>query len=509
MTFDHRDNGHDTAVYFVCSNWQVIFGILAACFIFRNYFRLGLSSLPGPLSRSFSSFPRLLSVYRGHSHDDDIALHRRYGSIVRIAPNLVSVSDPRELRTIYRAGSTFRKGSFYSVVEAYDDEGLVPDPFVITNREHHARLKRGAAGAYSLSSMVRLEPYVDDVTRRLVQKLKGVAAKGQALDFAPLLQAYAMDAVSALTLGKDFNHMDAGDHLGFLRASAVINAYLAIIGQIPCCHRFLLGNSLLARYFDCTEGNEQLFALIEREMDESRNRPDANGPMTFLQRLVGQQNNSPSSINDREIITNCFNNLGAGSDTTAIALRSIIYHTLRNPEAHRRLVEEVRCTFSHGDISFATANKLPYLGAVIKESLRLHPSVGMMLVRVVPNGGATICGKHLSAGVEVGINPWVLHRDPQVFPDPDLFVPERWLPEVSDEDRLKQMNRSWIPFGHGAHTCSGRWSSWMEMYKLTATLFFHFDMHLADQGRGYAFRNLWLTPQTGLNVAFAEGSLTE
>jgi cytochrome P450 len=118
-------------------------------------------------------------------------------------------------------------------VEAYDDEGLVPDPFVITDREHHARLKRGAAAAYSLNTMVQLEPYVDVVSRRLVQKLKGVAATGEALDFAPLLQAYAMDAVSALTFGKDFNHMDAGDHLGFLRASAVINSYLAIVWFAP------------------------------------------------------------------------------------------------------------------------------------------------------------------------------------------------------------------------------------------------------------------------------------
>jgi cytochrome P450 len=224
---------------------------------------------------------------------------------------------------------------------------------------------------------------------------------------------------------------------------------------------------------------------------------------------MSQQKNKPDSINDREIITHCFNNLGAGSDTTAIALRSIIYNTLRNPSAHRRLVEEIRGTFSQTqDVSFAAANNLPYLGAVIKESLRLHPSVGMMLVRVVPDGGAAICGNHLSAGVEVGINPWVLHRDPHVFDDPDAFRPERWLPELSDDEHLKQMTRSWIPFGHGAHTCSGRWISWMEMYKITATLFLHFDMHLIDRGRGYSFHNLWLTPQTGLNVAFSEATPT-
>lgn len=500
--------------------------ILITLYIAHNYFHHALNKIPGPLTRSCLPLHRLHSVSRGSSHDDDLALHRRYGRIVRVAPNLVSVSDPLELKLIYGTGSGFDKGSFYSVVEAYDQEGLVPDPFVITDREHHARLKRGAAAAYSLTTMVRLEPYLDAVSHRLVQKLKAAAAKGQPVDFAPLLQAYAMDAVCALTLGKDFNHMEAGDHLGFLRASSVINAYMAIvslpisrglntpkttdpkrqIGQVSWCHKFLLGNPWVSRFFDCTEGNAQLIALAERELKSVEKKSDAAGPTTFLQRLKDQQMSNPASITEREIITHCFNNLGAGSDTTAIALRSIIYNTLRRPVAYRRLVEEIRTAFGHQDVSFDVASKLPYLGAVIKESIRLHPSVGMLLVRVVPDGGATICGKHLSAGVEVGINPWVLHRDPVVFADPDEFRPERWLPDVSDDERLKQMNRSWIPFGHGAHTCSGRWISWMEMYKITAVLFLHFDMRLADGGSGYSFRNLWLTPQTGLNVVFKEVS---
>jgi cytochrome P450 len=78
---------------------------------------------------------------------------------------------------------------------------------------------------------------------------------------------------------------------------------------------------------------------------------------------------------------------------------------------------------------------------VIKEAIRLHPSVGMMLARTVPTGGRETCGHYVTAGTEVRINPWVIHRDNHVFTDPNRFFPERWLDLTSEEEQLKMMNR--------------------------------------------------------------------
>lgn len=270
-----------------------------------------------------------------------------------------------------------------------------------------------------------------------------------------------------------------------------------------------MGNAWIARYFDCTEGNAKIIQIAKEEIEADKKRELSTpnlvaSPMTFIQRLLANQSQNPESVNEREIITHCFNNIAAGSDTTAIALRSVIFNTLKNPNVHRRLNREVREAFPSGDVASVTygaASKLPYLGAAIKEALRVHPSVGMPLVRIVPPDGATICGQFFQPGVEVGVNPWVVHRDPTVFGDPDIFRPERWLREHTSEEQIRDMNRSWIPFGHGAHTCSGRWISWMEVHKATATLFSVFDMELVDGGEAYAFCNLWLTPQTGLKVS--------
>ena len=76
----------------------------------------------------------------------------------------------------------------------------------------------------------------------------------------------------------------------------------------------------------------------------------------------------------------------------------------------------------------------------MKEAMRCHPGVSYPLERVVPAGGATICGSHINEGVIVGINPAVIHRDKSIFGQDALsFRPERWL--VDDAERIKVMDR--------------------------------------------------------------------
>lgn len=244
--------------------------------------------------------------------------------------------------------------------------------------------------------------------------------------------------------------------------------------------------------------------LAISEVEAAKTKTSEQGPLTFLQRLLLNQKKDPASINDREIMTHAFGNISAGSDTTAIALRSTVYQVLKHPEVYKTLCKEVRENLTL-PVKFVAANKLPYLSAVIQEAMRIHPSVGMVLARLVPAGGARICGYDLPAGTQLGINPWVLHRDSNIFPNPDAFQPDRWL--TKDEEHLRQMNRSFFTFGHGAHTCSGRWISLMEVTKIIPSLLIQFDMALEGEGRDFTFKNRWFTPQKGLMVKLTKRDL--
>lgn len=255
--------------------------------------------------------------------------------------------------------------------------------------------------------------------------------------------------------------------------------------------------------FGNVPGMARMAKLAESELELGQSNTSKEGPLTFLQQLILNQTANPNSINNREISTHALGNISAGSDTTAIALRSVIYNILKHPESYKRLCKEVRENLTL-PVSFAQANKLPYLTAVIREAMRLHPSVGMILARLVPAGGATINEYQLPAGTEVGISPWVLHRDPEVFPDSDSFLPERWLESESTQDHLREMNRSFLAFGHGVHTCSGRWISLMEISKVVPTLLLRYNMELVDDGKDYEFKNLWFTSQKGLLVSLTK-----
>ena len=137
----------------------------------------------------------------------------------------------------------------------------------------------------------------------------------------------------------------------------------------------------------------------------------------------------------------------AGSDTTAISLRSMFYYLCKNPRCYRKVVEEIDEMDQRGNladtVSFADANKMQYLQACMKEAMRMHPAVGQLLERVVPEGGFTLSGVRLPQGTIVGMNPWVPGRDRKTYGrDADLYRPERWL--EADAEQLKLMERNFL-----------------------------------------------------------------
>lgn len=141
-------------------------------------------------------------------------------------------------------------------------------------------------------------------------------------------------------------------------------------------------------------------------------------------------------LETRDKLTLCLSLLDvgifAGSDTTAIAMRSIVDNLLRHPEAKAKLRAELDKAVEEGQLDwpvrYAQASKLPFFTACVKEGMRLHPSVGLHLPRIVPAGGCQIAGQYFPAGSCVGVNPTVLHRNEAIFGEkPNEFRPERWL----------------------------------------------------------------------------------
>lgn len=151
------------------------------------------------------------------------------------------------------------------------------------------------------------------------------------------------------------------------------------------------------------------------------------------------------------------NHSAVGSDTTAIAIRSIIYHVLKNPTIYRTLVEEIDAADQEGCLSrpnvrYTEAMKLPYLVACCKEGMRVHPSISFPLPRHVPAGGREITGRFIPEGYTVGISAATIHQDRDIFgPDAAIFNPDRWFREDA-----ANMDRYMFHFGAGKRNCIGK-----------------------------------------------------
>ena len=215
----------------------------------------------------------------------------------------------------------------------------------------------------------------------------------------------------------------------------------------------------------------------------------------MLSRWAYVKSSDPLKMSTRDIIVHLSTNVFAGSDTTAIALRAVIYFLCKNPQCMKALVDQIDHAEKEGQLSSPISYKeattaLPYLNAVLKESMRLHPSVGLLMERHVPRGGIEIDGHYLKEGTIVGINPWVTNHNEDVFPDPDAFRPERWL-EASNA-RLKEMDNLWeLNFGAGARKCIGRNISWIEMQKVIPELLRQFKIELANPYGEWHVVNHW------------------
>lgn len=385
-----------------------------------------------------------------------IELHQKHGSLVRTGPNEVSVSDLSALKVIYGAGTKFRKSNWYSVWQGHRKFDL----FAERDEKLHGKQRSLISRTYAMESLKDLEPYVNNAINVLLDNMS--ERQGQVVDLGNWVQLFAFDVIGEITFSKRFGFMDvAGDDGSFSQIDGALKS-ASWIGQVPSLYWIhdalmpYIGNHLgiTARH-----GSLRNFAMKEIAARKDRGSDHED----ILTKLLRTNKAKPTEFDDNAVTSMATSNIFAGSDTTAISIRAILYYLLKNPQYQRRLVEEIDSMRSQGKlsdpVSLAQADDMPYLQAVMYEALRMHPAVGMSLPRVTPEGGVQIAGKYLPAGTVVGANPWVIHRNREVFgEDVESFRPDRWL-----KQDVGDMHRFFFAFGSGARMCLGRNISWMEM----------------------------------------------
>lgn len=230
-------------------------------------------------------------------------------------------------------------------------------------------------------------------------------------------------------------------------------------------------------------------ALVRAEIAARRQAPAGDD---ILSLMIGARYDDGSAMTDDQIRDELFTLLAAGHETTAIALAWAMYWLHRNPDALERLRAELARV---GDDTDAIAG-LPYLEAVCHETLRLYPILPIAprtLLRPMTLGGHTI-----PAGTHVAACTVLIHRHPDLYPEPDEFRPERWLAR-------KFAPWEFTPFGGGIRRCIGAAFALYEMKQALAALLPGHRFRLADDRPVRPTRrNITLGPRGGVRLVLTE-----
>ncbi|KAI0363959.1 cytochrome P450 [Pilatotrama ljubarskyi] len=407
-----------------------------------------LARLPGPKLSALTALPLIYREFTGKRRAWIHDLHLKYGPVVRIAPNEISFATRESAKEIYSSGgSGYDKTSLYDLFTHFE----TPNIFSTLERSRHAEVKKRFAERYNKTHIMRPE-----VTSTLQDNVDAFIAKctespGRSVDIYLLLHCFALDGITghlfhphglhSLTNPRDYAMMEELTYPTILKEQ-YFRYYFPTLGRIVAD---LTGYAKIR-----TEGS----ASGRYVLDTVRNAPVS--AHTLLDKLRLYEDEDPDL---RLAASECMDHLVAGLDTTGDALCFLMYH-LSLPSY--RLVQERL----HAELvanPAAPIDDLPYLDAVVKEGLRVLCPVPISFPRVVPEGGSVIDGVRLPSGTIVSCQPYTLHRfDTRVFPDPDEFVPERWLEPSGTAER----NQLFFAFSAGGRGCIGKNLALLEMKML-------------------------------------------
>ncbi|MDQ1374006.1 MAG: sterol 14alpha-demethylase [Actinomycetota bacterium] len=236
------------------------------------------------------------------------------------------------------------------------------------------------------------------------------------------------------------------------------------------------------------EARVGLVELVSSIMDEREAAPaapashDQPDDRDLLDVMMSIRNDDGTPRFTPDYVTGAFiSMMFAGHHTTSGTAAWTLIELLRHPTELVKVVSELDELYANGEeVSYQALRAMPRLEAAIKESLRLHPP--LILVLRVAKRDLEVGGCHIAAGKMVGATLAVSNRIAEDFPDPDAFVPERYL-EPREEDVTNPW--TWIPFGAGRHRCVGAPFAMMQLKAIFSVLLRGWEFELAQPPESY------------------------
>ncbi|KAI2628673.1 cytochrome P450 monooxygenase-like protein [Hypoxylon sp. NC1633] len=458
----------DTLVRIVALGVISILGYWIGRCIYRLYFH-PLARFPGPRIAAVSDlwFARISTS--GRSHFIMLKTHRKYGDVVRVAPNELSFCTPQSYQDIYgppsKGRGRFLKTEFYDVSK-------IPRITSARDPEVHARQRKALSYAFSPRALRDQEVVIRDYVDMLIRQLDQLGKAGK--KGIPINEAYdwlTFDIIGELAFGESFNAIADG-RTPYWISLIFDGMYWSLLTSL---RKRLPIMKLVLRFMLPADSAEKNRKHVELTREKAQRRLElgadiGRGMSDFFGHMIKN-----GTITEAELKEQARTLIVAGAETTATTLTAATFQLMRSPEVLAKLQHEIRGAFMSLDqITGDTTADLKYLNGVIEESLRMYPPVMIPLPRHSP--GAVIDGHYVPAGVVVANSNYEMSRDPRYWHEPDQFLPERWIGEGFKDDKKASQ-----PFSTGPRGCLGINLAYLELRISLAKVVFAYDFELESK----------------------------
>ncbi|KEY64593.1 hypothetical protein S7711_03652, partial [Stachybotrys chartarum IBT 7711] len=447
------------------------FVALSVLVLYRVYFH-PLSHVPGPLIAKVSSLPLHVVCYFGIEAKLLRHLHQSTGSkIIRVAPNSVSLSDYQSCRDIYIAGGGFPKDDRYKNL----DMGPIPSIFSARDKAYRDLRAKAVAPLFApiqIRSELGPDGAIGSCVAEFADQLSKLSKSRVKTDLLDLCARLSIDVITGYLLGQRYGGLSEHLHLPLNERQseeAKLSANHWVHAVVSWARFSLLPNRIFRIVFPIyhwLKSSDKLSHSITKINDYAQqimvqaSKSKTTPPYYYHEALLR------AGVSPSEAAAQSQAIIFAGADSTAMMLVTTLFHLIQNGAARARLQCEIR------DSARADGD-MPFLRAVLKEGLRLGMANPTRLTRVIPSNSELRVGDDifLPPGTVVGCAAYNLHHNPEVFPHPFSFRPERWMEDGTDcALRRPGMQQSLMPFGLGSRACIGKTLAMVEIQEAVVAL---------------------------------------
>jgi cytochrome P450 len=483
----------------IAQHTGLVAAAVAGLYLVRVLWRFNrLRPFGGSVLVGLSDWPHSVAMMSGRLQDFFTAANAKYGPIARIAPNLLVTDSPDVWMHVNREPGYKRSDWWYHAARI---EHRRDNVFSETNNEKHDRRRMQMMPGYSGRENLALEGAIDECVESLLGLLRSkylsTTARVVPVDLARKVQYFTLDVISGVGLGKTFGMLrrdeDVHDYIesseqGIRGSRLILSMGLAWLAQAPGVGRLILPSA-----GDSSGFGRMMRTCFEYVDERAASATDKRSDMlaSFIRH----------GLEGDELRSEALEQIIAGSDTTAGAIRGTLLHVMGNPRVYALLQREVDAAVRDGKapaageglVSFAQTKELPYLQAVVREGLRMWTPVASYLPRDVPAGGDVVsvdgADVFLPGGVTIGWSGVSMNMRRDIFgEDSHVFRPERWF--EPDEARLARMREtSDLTFGHGKWRCLGRPVAQIEIGKVIFEMLRNFDIAMIDATKPWKTEN--------------------